>query len=91
MRAPPLRVDRAGWSLCASDEMQLSGCANVDYSAEPMTLVTFELAEAPGGTQLRIVESGFDAIPAARRATARLKNDEGWTEQARNIARYLHA
>jgi uncharacterized protein YndB with AHSA1/START domain len=64
---------------------------NVDYSAEPMTLVTFELADAPEGTRLRVVESGFDAIPAARRATARLKNDEGWTEQAKNIARYLHA
>ena len=62
---------------------------NVDYSAEPMTLVTFELADAPGGTRLRIVETGFDAIPAARRATARRMNDHGWSEQANNIERYV--
>ena len=31
---------------------------DTDYSAEPMTLVTFELADAPEGTRLRIVESG---------------------------------
>jgi uncharacterized protein YndB with AHSA1/START domain len=62
---------------------------DVDYSSEPMTLVTFELSDAPAGTQLRIVESGFDAIPEARRAKARLMNDGGWTEQLRNIARHV--
>jgi len=62
---------------------------DVDYSSEPMTLVTFELADAPGGTQLRIVEAGFDAIPASRRATARRMNDRGWAAQAQNIARYV--
>ena len=32
----------------------------VDYSAEPMTLVTCTLEEHAGGTRLTVVESGFD-------------------------------
>src|SRR4029077_8308898 len=38
----------------------------VDYSSEPTTLVEFQLEEVAGGTQLTLVESGFDRIPAAR-------------------------
>ena len=34
-----------------------------DYTAEPTTLVTFELKDVAGGTQLTVVESGFDGIP----------------------------
>ena len=34
-----------------------------DYSKEPTTLVEFTLEDAEGGTRLRLVESGFDAIP----------------------------
>ncbi|MFN7982682.1 MAG: SRPBCC family protein [Vicinamibacterales bacterium] len=62
---------------------------NVDLSNEPMTLVMFELAEAEGGTRLTVTESGFDAIPLARRAAAFSANDGGWTHQLRLIARYL--
>jgi uncharacterized protein YndB with AHSA1/START domain len=51
----------------------------VDYSAEPTTLVVFELADAPGGTMLTVVESGFDQVPLARRAQAYRMNGEGWT------------
>ncbi|HEU4631365.1 MAG TPA: SRPBCC family protein [Gemmatimonadaceae bacterium] len=54
----------------------------VDYTAEPRTLVTFTLEDAPGGgTLLRVVESGFDAIPAARRMPAFLGNASGWRGQ----------
>ena len=60
-----------------------------DYSAEPMTLVECELTEVPGGTRLRIIESGFDAIPLARRAEAFRMNSQGWAGQLKNIARYL--
>ena len=42
------------------------------------TLVVFELSDAPGGTRVRVVETGFDRIPAARRAEAFRLNDEGW-------------
>lgn len=60
-----------------------------EYSDEPMTLVTFELAEVEGGTQLTITESGFDQLPLARRLEAMKGNDEGWTHQSRLIEKYL--
>ncbi|MGH7468354.1 MAG: SRPBCC family protein [Longimicrobiales bacterium] len=65
--------------------------AQVDYSAEPTTLVEFRLQEVEGGTQLTIVESGFDRIPAARRAQAFRMNDAGWNGQMKNIERYVSA
>ena len=61
----------------------------VDYSAEPTTLVEFTLDEAEGGTVLKIVESGYDRVPAARRAEAFRSNEGGWTEQVKNIERYV--
>ena len=45
--------------------------ADVDYSAEPTTLVEFRLEEATGGTLLTVVESGFDRLPSGRQAEAR--------------------
>ncbi|HET6149149.1 MAG TPA: SRPBCC family protein [Polyangia bacterium] len=62
-----------------------------DYSREPTTLVTFQLDDAPGGTLLTMVESGFDALPADRRAEAYRENDGGWTEQLQNIERHIRA
>jgi uncharacterized protein YndB with AHSA1/START domain len=62
---------------------------DVDYSTEPTTLVVFELEEVEHGTQLTIVESGFDAIPLARRAAAYRGNDQGWAEQVGSIERYV--
>jgi len=56
---------------------------------EPTTTVTFTLTEIPGGTRLTIVEDGFDALPAERRAQAREDNEGGWAAQATLIARYL--
>jgi uncharacterized protein YndB with AHSA1/START domain len=62
----------------------------VDYSSEPTTLVEFTLEDLGSRqTALTIVESGFDGIPAARRAEAWRRNDAGWTEQVRNIDRYV--
>jgi uncharacterized protein YndB with AHSA1/START domain len=65
--------------------------SDVDYSTEPMTLVEFHLAEIAGGTQLTVIESGFDRLPAARRDEALRMNDQGWTSQIANIARYVAA
>ena len=62
---------------------------NVDYAAEPTTLVEFRLEEKNGGTTLSIVESGFDRIPLSRRAEAFRMNDGGWTEQMSNIERHV--
>lgn len=61
----------------------------VDYSAEAMTLVVFELAPAEGGTLLTITESGFDGVPLERRARAFAANDGGWQAQTRLIEKYL--
>lgn len=62
---------------------------DVDYSAEPMTVVRFALTETTRGTQLEITETGFDALPAARRTKAFTSNDEGWTIQTQQITDYL--
>jgi hypothetical protein len=35
------------------------------------------------------VESGFDAIPVARRAAAFAANDGGWATQLRLVEKYL--
>jgi uncharacterized protein YndB with AHSA1/START domain len=63
----------------------------VDYSAEPTTLVTFVLEDAGAGTRLTIVESGFDAIPEARRAKAFSMNERGWAGQVENIRKFVAA
>jgi uncharacterized protein YndB with AHSA1/START domain len=61
----------------------------VDYSGEPTTLVEFRLEEVTEGTRLTVTESGFDRIPAARRAEAFRMNDQGWTGQLKNIERHV--
>ena len=61
----------------------------LDYSAEPTTLVSFTLEDAGAGTQLTIVESGFDAIPESRRVKAFTMNSNGWNGQAENIRKFL--
>ena len=60
-----------------------------DYSAEPMTLVAFELKEAAGGILLTVTESGFDQIPLERRAKAFAGNEGGWTIVIGLIGDYL--
>ncbi len=61
----------------------------VDYSSEPTTLIQFSLEDAPEGVLLTITESGFDQIPAERRAEAFKANEGGWTVQMGLIAKYL--
>jgi len=61
----------------------------VDYTKEPMTLITFTLDEKESGTLLTITETGFDLIPATRRADALKANDGGWAHQAVLLQKYL--
>lgn len=63
----------------------------IDYASEEPTLVTFVLADAPEGTLLQVVESGFDKVPPARRLEAFRMNDRGWAAQLENIARHVSA
>lgn len=61
----------------------------IDYSQEPMTLIEFELHEAPEGILLTVTESGFDKLPPERRAKAFAANEGGWTHQMKLIQKYL--
>lgn len=81
-RVEPERLLSFRWHPYAVDP-------KVDYSNEATTLVTFELEETAEGTLLRLVESGFDAIPAHRRAEAFRMNSGGWDEQMKNIDSYV--
>jgi uncharacterized protein YndB with AHSA1/START domain len=62
---------------------------DTDYSGEPRTTVTFTLTPDGAGTLLRVVEAGFDRIPAHRRAEALRMNTGGWEAQLRNIAAHV--
>jgi uncharacterized protein YndB with AHSA1/START domain len=61
----------------------------IDYSAEPSTLVVFELEEVAEGTMLTVVESGFDGIPLSGRLEAYRGNEQGWAAQMEAIERYV--
>jgi uncharacterized protein YndB with AHSA1/START domain len=63
----------------------------IDYSKEPTTLVVFELKDADGGTLLSVVESGFDKVPASRRAEAFRMNSGGWEWQMARIQKHVDA
>ena len=81
-RVEPERLFSYRWHPYAID-------AKHDYSTEPMTLVEFRLSETAAGTELTIVESGFEHIPAGRRPEAFRMNDGGWSAQLKNIERYV--
>jgi uncharacterized protein YndB with AHSA1/START domain len=65
------------------------GEPGVDVASEPMTLVEFHLADVADGTQLTVVESGFDRLPPERRVTAFRMNEQGWAEQLTHITEYV--
>lgn len=62
---------------------------DVDYDAEPTTLVEFRLTPLADGVRLTVSESGFDALPADRRDEAFLRNEGGWTIQVENIRAHV--
>jgi uncharacterized protein YndB with AHSA1/START domain len=61
----------------------------IDYAAEPTTLVEFRLEETAAGTVVTITESGFDRLPASRRAEAFRMNTAGWESQSRKLANHV--
>ena len=61
----------------------------VDYSAEPTTLIVFTLEEVADGVMLTVTESGFDAIPLARRAKAFAANEQGWSMVVKLLEEHL--
>jgi uncharacterized protein YndB with AHSA1/START domain len=65
--------------------------AEADPERESTTLVEFKLEPAGEGTQLTIVESGFDRVPDHRRARAFRMNEGGWATQAENLQKYVES
>jgi uncharacterized protein YndB with AHSA1/START domain len=61
----------------------------VDYSGEAPTLVEFRLSPTPVGTLLILTETGFDRVPATRRAEAYRMNEAGWAQQMQNIEHHV--
>ncbi len=64
----------------------------VDYSKETPTLVEFRLEKSmsfANGTLLKVTESGFDKIPASRRAETFRMNENGWGQQLTNIESHV--
>jgi uncharacterized protein YndB with AHSA1/START domain len=55
------------------------------------TLVEFRLEPTASGTRLTVTESGFDALPAERRAENYRMNEQGWAEQMGNIKTHVEA
>lgn len=62
---------------------------DVDYSAEPTTLVEFALEDASDGVVLTVSESGFERIPLARRAKAFTANEQGWSMVMTLVEKYV--
>jgi uncharacterized protein YndB with AHSA1/START domain len=60
-----------------------------DYEAEPTTLVSLSLDDARDGVTLTVRESGFERLPAKRRAEAFAANQQGWATQLELIRKYL--
>ncbi|SEP13824.1 MULTISPECIES: SRPBCC family protein [unclassified Pseudomonas] len=81
-RVEPERVFSFRWHPYAIEPQ-------VDYSQEPETRVQFELEDMDGGTLLKVVESGFNGIPQARRLKAFRMDSRGWDEQMVNIEAFL--
>jgi uncharacterized protein YndB with AHSA1/START domain len=65
--------------------------AECDPENEPTTLVEFRLEATAAGTLLTIVESGFDKVPAHRRARAFRMNEGGWAAQTENLRKHVES
>ncbi|MBK7864232.1 MAG: SRPBCC family protein [Archangiaceae bacterium] len=63
--------------------------AEADPEREPTTLVELTLEKVAGGTQLTVVESGFDRVPEHRRLRAFRMNEGGWAGQTENLKAYV--
>lgn len=63
--------------------------AEIDPANEPTTLVELMLDEVAGGTMVTVVESGFDGVPAHRRARAFVMNQGGWAAQGENLRAHV--
>jgi uncharacterized protein YndB with AHSA1/START domain len=56
-----------------------------DYSKEPMTEVLFRLKPQGKDTELTLIESGFERLPADRQRPALEANREGWSQVLKSL------
>lgn len=64
---------------------------NVPITESPTTLVTFTLTEMPGGTTVRVVESGLSSLPDALYDRTVQENTSGWRSEFADLSAYLDA
>jgi uncharacterized protein YndB with AHSA1/START domain len=83
-RMEPERLFSFTWHPFAVD-------TKTDYTKEAPTLIEFRLEPIGGGTRLTLTESGFDGIPSGRRPEAFRMNEQGWTQQMKNIESHVAA
>ena len=88
-RIPDRERHGRGGGRCELQRACLAIDAGIDPETEPKTLVEFHLTDEGDGTLLKVVETGFDNVPHARRKRAFLMNTGGWESQLENIAKYL--
>lgn len=62
---------------------------DVPFGELPQTLVEFILEEAPGGTRLTLVESGFASLPTETYDRIWRENNDGWDEELGHLSDYL--
>ncbi|MEM9454366.1 MAG: SRPBCC family protein [Myxococcota bacterium] len=81
-RMEPHRAFTFRWNQTEPDPHAAPG-------SEPTTTVEFVLKPRSGGTWLRMIESGFDALPPELRTELWARTERGWREQMQNIARHV--
>ena len=71
-------VDKKPYSYFAYRWVPSVGASEDDPLKHATTLVEFHLEDAPGGTRLRLVETGFSGLPAEVIEKSLKDNNEGW-------------
>lgn len=86
-----LKMDVDVVEVTPEERLSFRWLPGADGSVGIQTLVTFTLEDAPDGTLLRVVESGFDRLPTEFREKAYRENDGGWAEQMLAVERHVTA
>lgn len=66
-----------------------SALHDTPISQGPTTLVTFSLTEVPGGTRLRVVESGLASLPDSLYDRTLQENTSGWKAELDDLRQHL--
>lgn len=61
----------------------------LDLLKQPWLTMEYHLKEVSGGTELTLIESGFDQLDPSIQVEAREGNEGGWDFQLENIRKYL--